>query len=123
MLTQAKVLRLAALLVLHRLRFAFGTHADKATAISRSILDELHLMIQLTGRSVPFVDFAYLIASFEITDPRERVAALAESYLIVDFSARAREELENWLISFWAARDDESGHDIYWEDVQSCIFA
>lgn len=121
MLTQAKVLRLAALLVVHRLRYAFGTYMAKAKAISGGILDELNLVLYLTGKSMPFVDLAFFIACLEIMNPEERASALERSRRIVDFSERTHDEIESWLISFWTTIDIEGHPPIYWDDIGQII--
>lgn len=121
MLAQAKVLRLAALLVTHRLRYAYGSQDDKAVAMSNAILEELDTVIRVSGQSLPFADLAHLVACFEITDPEERRDALVKSHLIVDFSPHVREEQEAWLVSFWAARDNARGDGIFWHDVGPCL--
>lgn len=117
MLSQAKVLRLAASLILHRLQYAFGTQDAKATAISNAIRDELDMVIRLTGRSIPFVDFAYLVACFECTTPTDRQVALEPFNTIFDFSVYVNEGQRRRLVSFWAARDDETHLPIYWNDL------
>lgn len=122
MLTQAKVLRLAASLIIHRLHYAFGTYEAKAKAISCAILDELNLVLCLTGSSMPFVDLAFFVACLEIRDSEQQAAALERSRHIVDFSDRTRDELESWLISFWATMDIESHPPIYWDDIGPIIF-
>ncbi|KAK5058916.1 hypothetical protein LTR84_011180 [Exophiala bonariae] len=121
MLTQAKVLRLANLLVVHRLRYAFSTYMARAKVLSRGILDELNLVLYLTGKSMPFVDLAFFIACLEIITPEERASALERSRQIVDFSERTHDEIESWLISFWTTVDIESHPPIYWDDIGQII--
>lgn len=120
-LAQAKVLRLTALLIIHRLRFPFGSQDDKAQVMSDVILNELDLSFQLTRQSFPFGDMALLVASFEITDVKKRKATLARSHFIVNFSPHVRDEVESWLVSFWMARDNKNYPPIYWENVGSCL--
>lgn len=117
MSAQAKILRLTALLVLHRLRHAFGTRDDVAFEMANAIQDELDLVIRLTGQTIPFVDFAYLISSLEVTNPLERRAVLGKSHLVVDFSPRWREQVETRILSFWAAKDHKARGPIYWDDL------
>ncbi|KEF58467.1 uncharacterized protein A1O9_06393 [Exophiala aquamarina CBS 119918] len=122
MLTQAKVLRLTTSLIIHRLRYAFGTYGGKAKAISRAILDELTLVLRLTGRSMPFADITFFVACLEITNSEERAAALMRSRRIVDFSDRTHDEIESWLISFWNIMDNENCPAIYWDGIGPIIF-
>ncbi|KAI1622600.1 putative Zn(II)2Cys6 transcription factor [Exophiala viscosa] len=121
MFAQAKVLRLTALLVLHRLRYAFGTQDGVALAMANAILDELNMVVNLTGQTIPFVDFAYLISCFEITKPWERRAVLEKSHLIVDFSFRWREQIKTWIVSFWAVKDSDAGRSMHWEDIHAYL--
>ncbi|KAK4939265.1 hypothetical protein LTR10_020462 [Elasticomyces elasticus] len=121
MFAQAKVLRLTTLLVLHRLRYAFGAQDSVALAMANTILDELNLVISLTGQTIPFVDFAYLVSCFEITKAQERQAVLEKSHLIVDFSPRWHNQIQTWIVSFWAARDKEASGSIYWEDINAYL--
>lgn len=120
--TQANTLRLTALTVLHRLQHAFGTDDGKAIAMSREVLGELHTMVQLTGRSAPCADFAYLVACFEIVNPLERGTALSKLHLVADFSPRTADELKTWLLLFWTARDNSGVGPIYWDDMEFQLF-
>lgn len=117
MLAQVKVLRFAALLVLHRLRYAFGTQDGKGLAMAHAVLHELNIVIRFTGKSVPFGDLAYMVSCLEITDPSERQAVLEESLRIVDISPRFRHQVETWIVSFWAVRDDENSPPHYWDNL------
>ncbi|KAJ6437727.1 putative Zn(II)2Cys6 transcription factor [Purpureocillium lavendulum] len=119
MMAQAKVLRLTALLVAHRLRHPFGHQDEHALTMSRAVLQELSAVVRLTGRSIPFGDLAFLVAGFELTTTKERDATLARSYLIVDFSPHVRDEEAAWLVSFWAARDATcTRQHIYWDNIE-----
>ncbi|KAL6244183.1 hypothetical protein RBB50_009053 [Rhinocladiella similis] len=122
MMTQAVSLRLTALIVVHRLQHAFGAEDSKALAMSRDALRELHTMVRLTGRSAPCVDFAYLVACFEIANPLERGTVLSKLHLVADFSPRTADELKTWLVSFWAARDNSGVGSIYWDDIPPHLF-
>jgi hypothetical protein len=117
MRAQARVLQLAALLVVHRLKHPFGTADARAMSMSREILDELTSVFQETGRSPPAVDIPYLIACLEITDFAERQVALDNLNLIAGFSARSSAELKAYLSCFWPARDDHDDGSIYWNHV------
>ncbi|KAH0592625.1 hypothetical protein MHUMG1_09615 [Metarhizium humberi] len=122
MLTQSRVLRLTALLILHRLQHAYGSQDGKAISISSTILSELETALCLTGRSVPFAEMPHLAASFEVTHQKDRKDQLAKSDRIVDFSPHVCGEHKSWLVAFWTARDKlGSTRYIYWDDVQTCI--
>ncbi|KAK9446331.1 Zn(II)2Cys6 transcription factor [Metarhizium brunneum] len=119
MLTQSRVLRLTALLLLHRLRHEYGSQDGKAAAMSSTILSELETALCLTGRSVPFAEMPHLAASFEVTRREDRERQLAQSERIVDFSPHVCVEHKAWLVAFWAARDKLGSTEcIYWDDVQ-----
>ncbi|CAM1500529.1 Fc.00g096910.m01.CDS01 [Cosmosporella sp. VM-42] len=117
MLSQAKVLRLTALLIIHRLQYSFGSQVTKAAKISEAILKELSMLVRQTGRSVPFAELAFLVACFELNDYEARQTAMEKAHDIVDFSPLVRQGQENWLLKFWAVKDDK-GHDpIHWDDL------
>ncbi|OAQ62802.1 Zn(II)2Cys6 transcription factor [Pochonia chlamydosporia 170] len=122
MLTQSKILRLTGLLILHRLKHAYGSQDGKAIAISSTILSELETVLRLTGRSVPFAEMPHLAASFEVNSLADRRDQLAKSDAIVDFSPFVCVEHKAWLASFWAVRDRMGDAKcIYWDDVQTYI--
>ncbi|KAF7560212.1 hypothetical protein G7046_g3920 [Stylonectria norvegica] len=121
MLSQAKVLRLTALLIVHRLRYPFGQQVAKAAKFSDSILAELSMLVRQTGRSVPFAELAFLVACFELNDPVARQTAMAEAAHIVDFSPQVRKGQEVWLLKFWAVKDNKDHDPIYWDDLASIL--
>jgi hypothetical protein len=121
MLSQSKVLRLTGLLILHRLRYAYGHQDGRAGAMANAILSELETVLRLTGRSVPFAEMPHLAASFEVTGD-EREEQLAKSDKIVDFSPHVCREHKAWLTAFWAVRDRlDHTKSIYWHHVQAYI--
>ncbi|KAK8064624.1 hypothetical protein PG994_007262 [Apiospora phragmitis] len=76
LLAQAKVYRLGALLVSHRLRHAFGEHDEPADIWSKEILAELEIAHQITRRSVRCVTLPFMIAAVEIREPNARDRAV-----------------------------------------------
>jgi hypothetical protein len=68
MLTQAKALRLAALLIIHRLYYPYGEHDKEGGMLSKAIIDEFEMVLQLSHRSIPCTALAYLVACFEISE-------------------------------------------------------
>lgn len=119
MLAQANVYRWSILLISHRLRYPYGTRTSKGAAISDAILDELDLTIRLTNRSVPCVDLAFLVACFELTDPRKRQIALEKTDVVVDFGKQLPKKIKTLLMTFWAVRDTKAH--FHWFDVSSLL--
>lgn len=115
LLAQAKILQLAALLIIHRLRFPFGQRDSGAQILSQAIIYEFHSVIQLTGRSVPCTALAYLTACFEVAGEESRECALTRSSEIITFSKQAQIKFESSLTSIWKARD--SGNQFYWFEM------
>ncbi|RMZ82502.1 hypothetical protein DV737_g1994, partial [Chaetothyriales sp. CBS 132003] len=114
-LTQVKVHRLAALLIIHRLNHPYGTGDDQALAMSNAILNELELARTITERCAPCIDVAFMVACFEITDPEERGAALDKTDILIGFSEHVRSKVKAKLASFWAIRDRYPS--LYWFEL------
>ncbi|OAR00074.1 hypothetical protein LLEC1_05386 [Akanthomyces lecanii] len=121
MTVQHKVLRLSALIILHRLRYPYGTEDRVSLAMANSILRDLDTIMELTGRAVPFADLPHLVACFELRDHAERRDALEKSQRLINFSQYCRTEQQASLVAFWAARDRAGRRDLYWTDIDSCI--
>ncbi|CAG8236540.1 unnamed protein product [Penicillium olsonii] len=119
MLAQAKVLQLAALLIVHRLYYSFGTYTKEALQLSRSIIAEFDGVWQLTGHSLPCTSLAYLIACFEITGPGERAAAIDKSMRVFTFSKQSQIRSQKTLLSVWAAKD--AGTLTHWFSIGDTI--
>ncbi|KAJ5929037.1 hypothetical protein N7454_006885 [Penicillium verhagenii] len=112
---QAKILQLAALLIIHRLRFPFGRHDSVAQGLSQAILDQFDHVIELTGRSVPCTSLPYLTSCFEIQGEEPRKRALTRSLKIITFSKQAQIKFTNALTSVWKARD--LGDRFHWFEI------
>ncbi|OJI81199.1 hypothetical protein ASPTUDRAFT_68475 [Aspergillus tubingensis CBS 134.48] len=69
---QFQVMRMAALLMIHRMRFPFGVHDLPARAIGISILTQLESTMLATGKPVKFVMVPVLVACVELTEDVER---------------------------------------------------
>lgn len=121
MISQANCLRLAALIILYRLRHAYGTDDDIPLAMANGILGELDMIMELTHRAVPFADLPHLVACFELKDSIARRDALEKTKDLINFSQYCRTEQLASLVAFWRARDREHRQSIYWTDVASCI--
>ncbi|OQE27426.1 hypothetical protein PENSTE_c004G01947 [Penicillium steckii] len=70
---QAQVMRMAALLMIYRMRFPFGTHDLPARTIGISILTRLESTMLATGKPVKFVMVPVLVGCIElIGEERDR---------------------------------------------------
>jgi hypothetical protein len=73
LLAQAKVYRLGALLVGHRLRYPFGQEDSRAEIWSKDVIMELEMAHRVTKRSIRFVTLPFIIAAVEVRDKDLRV--------------------------------------------------
>jgi hypothetical protein len=90
--------------------------------MSSAILSELETVLRLTGRSVPFAEMPHLAACFELTSQDDRMAQLARSDGIVDFSPHVCAEHKASLMAFWTVTDQLGcAGRVYWDDVHTYI--
>jgi hypothetical protein len=119
MLAQTEVLRLAALLIIHRLKHPFGQHDEEALLLCRAITAEFDMVLQVTGRSIPCTALAYMVASFEITSAEEQSATITKCDKMVNFSLQSQVRVKNIMYSVWNARS--FGDQIHWFDLGDYI--
>lgn len=119
LLAQAKVFRWFILLMIHRLRYPYGTESAVGTALSDAILKELQSILQHTKSSIPHMAVPLLIACFEVTDARDRQAAFEKSDDLIDFSQQSRIKFKDQLTAFWAIKDIRG--EVHWSDVISWL--
>ncbi|CAG8257238.1 unnamed protein product [Penicillium salamii] len=119
MLAQAKVLRVAAFLIIHRLYHPFGTHNSAALSLSKLIDMEFDRVLHLTGHSLPCMSFAYLTACFEINGREARTSAIEKSQRVANFSKQSQRRFQQTLLSMWAAKD--AGSQIYWFSLNDIL--
>ena len=106
LLAQAKVYRLAALLVSHRLRFTFGQQDIQADIWSKEIMAELKLAQWATKRPAQCVTLPFIVAAIEIRDPSTRVEALQAVEDYVDrFAPLVQKASKTFLSRVWRERD------------------
>ncbi|KAF2234871.1 hypothetical protein EV356DRAFT_501144 [Viridothelium virens] len=106
LLAQAKVYRLAALLVSHRLRFTFGQQDIQADIWSKEIMMELKLAQRVTKRPMQCVTLPFLVAAIEIRDPMKRVEAFQTVEDYVDrFAPLVQKAAKTFLSRVWRERD------------------
>jgi hypothetical protein len=119
MLSQAEILRLAALLIVHRIRHPSGKCDEEALQLSRAITTEIDMVLLSTGRSIPCTSLPYTVACFEITGTEARAAAVSKIHEVVTFSRQSQLQVERSLSLVWGARD--RGDQIYWFDLGNYI--
>jgi len=106
LLTQARVYRLAALLMVHRLRHRFGEEDSQADIWSREVMTELELAQQITQKPVRFVTLPFIISAVEIRDPVARSRALRNVDEYVDrFTPVVQQATKVFLARVWQERD------------------
>lgn len=109
LLAQARVYRLAALLLAHRLRYEFGQEDSQADIWSREALMELDLARRTTQRPLRFVTLPFLLAAVEIRDPVARAKAIEDVDEYVDqFMLVIQEVSKTFLSRIWRERDDKA---------------
>lgn len=104
MLCQAQVMRLAALLVTHRLRYPFGANDGPAQVMSMSILAQLEMTFATTKQPVRCTDMALLVACLELKGT-ERQKWLLNVGTFAGFSPQFGEHVQDTLMSSWATID------------------
>ncbi|KAJ5613233.1 hypothetical protein N7510_006427 [Penicillium lagena] len=114
MMTQATVYRLAALLIVHRLRYPFGVEDDPATYLAHSIFSEISYFAQSAAKdatALPVV-FPLIVAMLEIEGPGEEILENLSSYTVQSICAA---KLQGFVKQVRASR--ESGYGGVWFDL------
>lgn len=115
MMCQAQVMQAAALLIIHRLRYPYGTQDATARALSSSILDAMDLALNATGK-VPFcLDMPLIVANFEVSDPSARVQSVSRFTSIGSYSSVFHTRIWTMLSLVWGAKHSQS--DVHWYDL------
>ncbi|KAI1296208.1 hypothetical protein F5Y03DRAFT_296006 [Xylaria venustula] len=111
LLAQAKVYRLGALLISHRLRHAFGEHDEQADIWSKETLMELEMARRVTKRPIRYVTLPFLVAALEVRNSSARKKALQGTAHFVDhFSLVVQEAARTFLGRIWHERDSRTLH-------------
>jgi hypothetical protein len=106
LLAQAKVYRLAALLVAHRLRHDFGSEDDKAGVWSKEVMRELELTKHMTKQPLRFVTLPFIVAAIEVRGTEARVSTLQAVKDYVDgFAPVIQRATTTFLSRIWHERD------------------
>lgn len=112
-LCQTHVMQQAALLILHRLQYPFGTEQNTALHMANSILRQLEVARSVAGRTPRCIDFALMVACLELSDGKERSEQLRNASSIAVYSPRFIERSEAYLSAVWEARSLQQTP-IYW---------
>lgn len=106
LLAQAKVYRLGALLVSHRLRFPFGCEDAQAEIWSKEAMMEFELAKRVTKRPLRFVTLPFIVAAVEVRDQSLRFKTLQRVDDYVDYYAPfLRKASKTFLSRVWHERD------------------
>ncbi|APA14991.1 hypothetical protein sscle_14g097610 [Sclerotinia sclerotiorum 1980 UF-70] len=106
LLAQAKVYRLGALLLGHRLRFPFGQQDSQAEIWSKEIIMELEMAKGVTKRSMRFVTLPFIIAAVEALEENLRFKILELVNNCVDhYSQFLQKATKIFLSRIWQERD------------------
>ncbi len=106
LLAQAKVYRLGALLVGHRLRFPFGREDAQAEIWSKEAMMEFEMARRVTKQSLRFVTLPFIIAAIEVRDESLRFQTLQRVDDYVDqYAPFLRQAAKTFLSRVWHERD------------------
>jgi hypothetical protein len=116
LLAQAKVYRLGALLVGHRLRHRFGEEDSQAAIWSKEIIMELEMAYRVTKRLVRFVTLPFVAAAVEVRDiySRSRTIQLVDD-CVDQYAPTLKKATKKFLCNVWRERD--SNFTGYWFDL------
>ncbi|KAB5566473.1 hypothetical protein GE09DRAFT_1171592 [Coniochaeta sp. 2T2.1] len=106
LLAQAKVYRLGALLVAHRLQHPFGSDDVQAEIWSREVMMELELARRVTKRPLQFVTLPFMVAAVEVRDQSVRLETLqrVDDY-VASYAPTLRTATKMFLTRVWQERD------------------
>lgn len=106
LLAQARVYRLAALLIVHRLQHKSGDEDSQADIWSREVMMELELTQRFSEQPVRFVALPFIVAAVEVKDPAERVKVLQHVDQYVDqLTPVVQKATSTFLTRVWYERD------------------
>ncbi|KAH6715344.1 hypothetical protein BKA61DRAFT_549305 [Leptodontidium sp. MPI-SDFR-AT-0119] len=106
LLAQAKVYRLGALLVGHRLRYPFGSEDIQAEIWSKEAMIELEMAKRVTRRPLRFVTLPFIVAAVEVRAENLRSETLRCVDDYVDhYAPFLRDATKIFLLRVWHERD------------------
>ncbi|CZR70248.1 uncharacterized protein PAC_20149 [Phialocephala subalpina] len=122
LLAQARVYRLAALLLSHRLRYVFGQEDSQADFWSKEIMRELELAQRVTKRPTHCVTLPFVIAAIEIRGSDARMKTFQDVARYVDrFTPVVQKATRLFLIRVWKERDIRIGCSWFTSIYKPCI--
>lgn len=106
LLAQARVYRLAGLLVSHRLRYVFEDQDSQADIWSKEIMMELELAHRISKTRIRCVTLPFIVAAVEIQETGKRIEALQNVDEYVDkFTPILQKATVKFLSRVWRERD------------------
>ncbi|RYC55873.1 hypothetical protein CHU98_g10339 [Xylaria longipes] len=105
MLCQAQTMHAAALLVAHRLKYAFGVNDEPAQVLSMSILSQIEMTFNVTKQPVRCTDLPLLVACVELKEDAGRQKWFSNIATFAGFSPQFRKHVRDTLRSYWVAID------------------
>ena len=121
MLCQAQVMQTAALIIIHRLRYPYGTEQAAASAMASSILCQLDMTRLVTGRTPRSIDLPLVVACLELRDDDERSRYIKSTSSIAAFSLLFQDRAQAMLSAVWAARERDAT--LYWYNLGPILSA
>ena len=107
MLCQVEVMRTGALILVHRMRYPYGVNDEPAQVRATSMLQQLHLVRSAAPKCTPGVFHVLFLAYFELVTEQERQRWLKRLPDLVEFSGQFAASMQNLVVSFWHARDND----------------
>lgn len=118
---QVLILRLTALLILNRLRLAYGDPIGTARGMvmSKMILSQLETTNRITQRSIICCELAFVVACLELQDEDEQRSTLDNMSDIIGSQVDDQEALRDVIHSFWLIRKHHAG--IFWSSLSDIL--
>ncbi|KAK2596739.1 hypothetical protein QQS21_006194 [Conoideocrella luteorostrata] len=121
MICQAQVMQTAILLIIHRLKYPFGTEDSVARTLASNIINYATLARQITGKLPVCIDLPLNVAILELGDDSEPAAVLSrialEDFHLGEFYKRFR----IMIALVWRSR--LLHHNVYWYNIGDIILS
>lgn len=118
---QAQVMKMAALLIIHRIRNPFGSADPAAISLSSAILSQLDYMQIVNKVAVPNMDFPLFVACLELADDCERSRNLRRFSSSAANSEQYQQRIEKLMALVWNARRRSSN--MYWYHMGGIVLS
>ena len=118
---QTQFLRMTALMICHRLRFAYDDTSDgsKGLTLARTILSQLEIVTRITNRSIICSELAFITACFELQDEDEQESTLSKLVHIIGDQIDDQPGVLEIIRSFWLSKRRHKG--ITWSSLPDMI--